>query len=482
MTDLVAQLALGNLVGSALIAGLAWAADRSGRSPALAHALWVLVLVKVLTPPLLTLPLLPAAGPSPSSGMMGEGAGRSTADVLGLVGAAADQVLPWAIAGWAVGSLVILAVSLLRIRRFDRLIRHSSVLAPPRLRSLAVDTASLIGLRRVPDVLVTRAELSPMTWWTGGRIRVVLPATLSDRLAEDELRWVLGHELAHVKRRDHVVRWLEWLACVAFWWNPVVWLARHRLRHDEEASCDALVIESLGGRPQAYARALLAVVEFLAQPAARPPAVATGIGAAGRLEWRFARILAGGPRTAVSPRAVVGLVGCALVIMMLGVGSAGLPSAQLGLSLAAMDGPALPRTEADTLEVPSGGPTGSSSGVYALLSGHVAGATPAGDLTLGRAGGDVLVGGKGPDLLAGRGGPDRLSGAGGADVLLGGRGSDVLVGGPGTDTIRGGPGDDTVRTWGDGMSDDVDCGPGQGDRAVVDATDMTVGCEVVIVR
>jgi Zn-dependent protease with chaperone function len=30
------------------------------------------------------------------------------------------------------------------------------------------------------------------------------------------LRWILAHELGHIKRKDHLVRWLEWLALVAF--------------------------------------------------------------------------------------------------------------------------------------------------------------------------------------------------------------------------------------------------------------------------
>ncbi len=49
-----------------------------------------------------------------------------------------------------------------------------------------------------------------------------------------ELRWVVAHELAHVWRRDHLVRWLEWVACVVFWWNPVAWWA-HAIRADGEA-------------------------------------------------------------------------------------------------------------------------------------------------------------------------------------------------------------------------------------------------------
>lgn len=479
MTDLVAQVALGNLVMSGLIAALAWAVDRGGRSPSLAHALWVLVLVKVLTPPLLLLPLLPAADPSaaaPASAV------PTASGVLDALAGAGEQALLVAIMAWALGSAIVLTLSLLRIRRFDRLVRRSSVSAPEAIRSLAADVASRVGLRGAPDILVTRAAISPMTWWTGGRVRIVLPAALCAHLDEDALRWVLGHELGHVKRRDHLVRWLEWLACVAFWWNPVVWLARARLRHDEEASCDALVIDRLGGRPQAYARTLLAVVEFLAQPTARPPAVATGMDAGGRLERRFARIVAGDQRGAVSRRAVAGLLGSALVLMTLGIGSAGVPTAGQASApvLTAVDGPIATPTDDDTVAAPDGPPP--SSAGYALLSAEIAtSAAPPPEQTVGGAGRDVLRGGRGPDLLAGRGGRDVLVGGRGVDVLLGGRGDDTLIGGPGADTIRGGPGNDVVRTWQDGTPDDVDCGPGE-DRAIVDATDTTLACEVVIVR
>lgn len=482
MTHVVAQVALGNLVMSGLIATLAWALDRSGRSPSLAHALWVLVLVKVLTPPLLTLPLLPAAGASPVAATESQAVDARASDLLAGLGGAVEHVLPWALAAWAIGSLVVLVISLLRIRRFDGLVRHSSAPASPAVRSLAASAAARLGLRSAPDVVVTHAWISPMTWWTGGRIRIVLPAALCHRFDDDGLRWVLGHELAHVKRRDHVVRWLEWLACVAFWWNPVVWLARHNLRHDEEASCDALVIDRLGGRPQAYARTLLAVVELLAQPAAaRPPAVATGIDAGGRLERRFSRIVAADPRRAVPRRVVAGLLGSALVLMTLGIGSAGVPSSGAAMPMTAADEPTPPRSKADTSDRAPAATAESSEG-FRLLSGRAAGILAAPHLKVGDAGRDELRGGRGPDLLVGRGGRDRLAGGRGADILRGGRGDDVLIGGPGPDIIHGGAGNDVVRAWQDGAPDRIDCGAGEGDRAIIDASDTTVGCEVVIVR
>ena len=84
-------------------------------------------------------------------------------------------------------------------------------------------------------------------------MRVVIPATLPKQIGSERLRWILAHELAHVKRRDHLVRWLEWLACVAFWWNPIVWWTRRNLRLDEEVACDAMVLDRLNAEPRAYA-------------------------------------------------------------------------------------------------------------------------------------------------------------------------------------------------------------------------------------
>ena len=54
------RLVLTNAAAAALVACLALVVSRLVRRPALAHALWLLALVKLVTPPILPLPLLPA--------------------------------------------------------------------------------------------------------------------------------------------------------------------------------------------------------------------------------------------------------------------------------------------------------------------------------------------------------------------------------------------------------------------------------------
>ena len=76
-------------------------------------------------------------------------------------------------------------------------------------------------------------------------------------------RWILAHELAHIRRRDHVVRWLEWLACTVYWWNPTVWWTRRRLRFVEEICCDAMVVQACDAAPRAYASALMRAIDLV---------------------------------------------------------------------------------------------------------------------------------------------------------------------------------------------------------------------------
>jgi hypothetical protein len=102
-------------------------------------------------------------------------------------------------------------------------------------------------------------------------------------------------------------------------------------------------------------------------------------------------------------------------------------------------------------------------------------------------GADTLVGTAGPNGIHGLGGNDRIFGLEGDDVLAGDAGSDLLSGGSDDDVLRGGSGKDTLRGGrgrdrikaADGVRDNIDCGAGTRDSAVVDRKDEVVGCETV---
>ena len=111
------------------------------------------------------------------------------------------------------------------------------------------------------------------------------------------------------------------LACVCFWWNPVVWWARRNLRANEELCCDALVVSSLRPKPRTYANSLLSAVEFLACPAVRPPAMASEINSGGFLVRRFKMIVSvsENPNRMSSRWLRACVLLCAMLVLPLGV-------------------------------------------------------------------------------------------------------------------------------------------------------------------
>jgi bla regulator protein BlaR1 len=74
---------------------------------------------------------------------------------------------------------------------------------------------------------------------------LLLPQRTLVDLEQNELRMVLLHELAHVKRQDILLNWLMIFARALHWFNPFVWVAMRRLAADRELVCDAMVLRVL---------------------------------------------------------------------------------------------------------------------------------------------------------------------------------------------------------------------------------------------
>jgi beta-lactamase regulating signal transducer with metallopeptidase domain len=217
---------------------------------------------------------------------------------------------------WLLGCVCWLAVAGGRLARFNRLLKHAEA-APILLRSLATELAGRMGVR-CPPVVVVPGAITPLVWCCWGKPRLVVPAALVERLDLEQVRTLLAHELAHVRRRDHWVRWVEFAVLAAYWWCPLAWWARQQLQQAEEECCDAWVVWALPEAARSYAAALVDTVDFLS--GARPvlPVAASGLGHLHLLKRRLTMILRGTTPRALSGGglAVVLLLGAALLPLM----------------------------------------------------------------------------------------------------------------------------------------------------------------------
>lgn len=86
------------------------------------------------------------------------------------------------------------------------------------------------------------------------RPRIILPSSMEDK----DVAYVVAHERAHLKRRDHWWKPLGFALLTVYWFNPLLWVAYILLCRDIELACDERVIKEMGTEDKkAYTSALL---------------------------------------------------------------------------------------------------------------------------------------------------------------------------------------------------------------------------------
>lgn len=146
------------------------------------------------------------------------------------------------------------------------------------------DTARDLGVS-APEMIVCEAISTPAV--TGlFRPTLLLPHEGYDL---NELRYILRHELCHLKRRDMLLKLVLLAANAMHWFNPVVYLMLRQADEDIELACDSAATDGLElPERAAYSRTLLAAVQSSVR--ALPATTCFG-GTVERLKRRITNVL-----------------------------------------------------------------------------------------------------------------------------------------------------------------------------------------------
>ncbi len=130
-------------------------------------------------------------------------------------------VLFIAVIVWITGTLAMLVYSGVSFIRLNRKVREGVVLKDNIWLCDRIDTPFILGLFKP---------------------RIFLPSGMS----ESDMEYVIAHENAHLRRRDHWWKPLGFILLTVYWFNPVMWVAYILLCRDIELACDEKVIKEMG--------------------------------------------------------------------------------------------------------------------------------------------------------------------------------------------------------------------------------------------
>lgn len=254
--------------------------------PAVQHVLWVVVLLKFVTPSIVAWPWqlpnvyggaaspvshffnaeppidsLPANDSTPGRTEAREDLANPEQSRMfqdfpsGMSNIGAVQVMAGALMSvWLTGTLVFGWRQYRLLKKQALLVRRGTI-APPTLSNAVQEVALQLGMRPVP-LLIVRGISSPFVSCLG-RLTLAWPEHLLhfDSIASSHS--ILAHELAHIHRRDHWIAWIELVATAIWWWNPLFSYVRKNLRSSAEMACDAVALDLYPDHRCLYAELLL---------------------------------------------------------------------------------------------------------------------------------------------------------------------------------------------------------------------------------
>lgn len=178
-------------------------------------------------------------------------------------GGTLDAVLPWLVALWASGALLVMLRTAAGLHWVAGLRGRAHCIVEgewaQRMRALS----RRFGLGDVPLAVFDGdgGPLSAGLW----RPMVFVPASLLAKMPPELLEALLAHELAHVRRHDYLANLLQRAAEALLFFHPIVWWLSRRIRQERELVADDLAASVLG-EPKRLALALAELDQTLSLP------------------------------------------------------------------------------------------------------------------------------------------------------------------------------------------------------------------------
>ena len=173
------------------------------------------------------------------------------------------RLVPWwriAAAVWLAGLMVTLVYHIIKYYCFAKMVRRWSEKATnEKTLDLLQRLKSEMGILKPIGLYQCPCIGSPMMIGLTNP-RILLPKT---GIKQNELHFILKHELVHLKRNDLYYKCLVLAATAIHWFNPFVYIIAKAIEVQCELSCDAETVRSAdAGTRRHYTEAIISFVKY----------------------------------------------------------------------------------------------------------------------------------------------------------------------------------------------------------------------------
>jgi beta-lactamase regulating signal transducer with metallopeptidase domain len=210
---------------------------------------------------------------------------------------------------WVMGCLTLVARLVVGHARARRLVSESRAVDDEQAGAALAELCAEAGVRQEVGLRVSSSLGAPVLYGVR-RPTILLPEDWVESLEADDLRALLAHEVAHVRRGDCLANLIQRIVEIPAFFHPGVWLASRQITLAREELADGCAL-ARGVEASSYARSLTAAAE---RAQVRVSVASVGV-AEGRstLLRRVEAIMRGGSLKRMSRPLVVALIGAALV-------------------------------------------------------------------------------------------------------------------------------------------------------------------------
>ncbi|MGH4140525.1 M56 family metallopeptidase [Clostridium sp.] len=163
---------------------------------------------------------------------------------------------------WFSGILLLICILFAGHKKLRKIIRTSIKTVTIAHSELLYDCMKTMNIRTEVELSYSTKIVSPSLC---GLIKptILIPLSVEVNVCDEEFKYIVMHELTHLKNKDMFINWVITLLSIIYWFNPILLYAFHRMRQDCEFSCDSGVISLLeqGGHLE-YGNALIRVLEL----------------------------------------------------------------------------------------------------------------------------------------------------------------------------------------------------------------------------